>query len=323
MSRRGRTGRRSAQQLEELENLDASINRATPVRNEPRPENQAGISMNDLLEALSQRRESRKDFKPPQFNGDTDLEVFIKQFNDVSIANRWNEAEKSLHLRLSLSGKAATCSVEDTTEAITVALRNQFGLSLRQARDKLKNLRQKRDQSLQELSTDVNRLIKIAYPSLNPTERLDMAMDAFISALDNLDMQRNIQASKPANLMEAIQAAEEFIRLGKNSRSRLSAISEEEGKPDRLDQTLTVMKEMMSQQFNAIKDLTQALMTQQNQTTPTYREEITPAYGRARQERRPIKCFECQGPHMKRNCPRLKPTTATNQTSENYQGPAQ
>lgn len=325
MPRGTRTRRRTDEQLEELTRLDETIMAtaaATPrERDEPRQGSQ-GFDMETLVAALSQRRENRKEFKAPSFNGEQDVEVFLKQFEDVAAANRWNEAETSLHLRLSLSGKALGCGIEDNSETIKNTLRSQFGISLKQARDQLKHLRQRKDQGLHELSAEVNKLVKLAYPNLGSDDRLDMAMDAFLSSLDNVEMQRNILASKPSSISEMIQAAEEYTRLGKNSRSKILAVTEE-SKPD---QTITLMREMMMQQLNAMEKMTQT-QAQQFETikelTQTLAHAPRPQNSNQTRPRGPIKCYECQGPHLKRDCPKLRASQVTQQPSGNSLGPAQ
>ena len=65
-----------------------------------------------ILDRLTQARlePRRRPFKPPQYNGDGDIELFINQFNQVVMTNQWTEEEAFLHLRLSLIGPALDCS---------------------------------------------------------------------------------------------------------------------------------------------------------------------------------------------------------------------
>ena len=41
----------------------------------------------------------RTEIRPPSFNGEGDLSLFLKQFDDVADANQWTLVQRTLHLR--------------------------------------------------------------------------------------------------------------------------------------------------------------------------------------------------------------------------------
>ena len=60
-----------------------------------------------LIEELRGLRvERHENFKPPSFDGEGDVDMFIQHFQEVADANRWTEIATLLHLRK----KSTRCS---------------------------------------------------------------------------------------------------------------------------------------------------------------------------------------------------------------------
>ena len=96
---------------------DASEGQATerPVE---RPRTPAAIPMEALL-AITQALKltntgSRTEIRPPNFNGEGALKLFLKQFDDVADANQWMLVQRTLHLRSRLTGDAQGCGHGDS-----------------------------------------------------------------------------------------------------------------------------------------------------------------------------------------------------------------
>ena len=60
----------------------------------------------------------RETFKAPEYNGNGDLEAFIKQFNDVAIANDWGARSALLHIRGRLREQEKECGQGQTLQAV-------------------------------------------------------------------------------------------------------------------------------------------------------------------------------------------------------------
>lgn len=266
-----------------------------------------GPGIEALLQVLAHREPARRPFKLPSYSGDGDVELFIGQFHSVRESNQWECDEAILHLRLSLTEKAADCGRGEDIPAILENLRARFGLTQRQAKDRLKRLRRGPQQSLQELGTQAEKLAATGYPNLCQAERTEMALEHFTSALDNVAAERHLLAVKPETMAEAINEADEFLQLGKN-RGRVNQI-DSPGEINPNDVLAEILKAVQSQ-GEALKSL--ALSS------------------RPRPLRAPVRCFNCQGPHYKKDCPHLKegttPAVAVKQLtcdaeSENSAGP--
>lgn len=221
-SQRQRQGQRQGQrqrttrQAEDLDRLNDSI-QSTPLMPAT-----TSFDIESLLETLTaatvnQRLPTTKSFKTPQFNGTGDVDQYISQFQEVSIANRWTESEARLHLKLSLSNTATSCGDGETIREIFQNLQARFGLTIRQAKEKLRTIKGSK-QELHKLGSEISKLIELAYPNLKVTDQMDMALDIFLQALDNVDLQRHFLIIQPTTLKQAIQSAGEFFQLGKYSR---------------------------------------------------------------------------------------------------------
>ena len=322
-------GRRTTQQNRELEELNATIQGAaasTPRNNapvEPNPETHPGLNMEQLLTALTaavSRRDSQKHFQPPQYNGESDIDLFITQFDAVAIANNWQEDEATLRLKLSLQGKAANCSQAPTREEIYENLRSRFGLTPKQAKDMLRSIRKNPNQSLHELGCEITKLTNLAYGNLSKDDRTEMALDTFARALEHVGVQRHLLQAKPTSMSEMVKCCDEFFQVGKESKTKLTAITEEE-----TESPPVFLKEVLQQQ----QQLLTALVKQQQDASTQQAallKQITEIQAKASRPRTPPACYTCNGPHLQRNCPLRKNQAATpapDQPAENSKGAAQ
>ena len=331
--------RRSTRRAEELSALNESISNTPAPSSSP-----SAFDMQHLLQTLTsavsaaQPTIATKPFKTPQYSGKGDIDLFISQFKEVTAANRWSDPEAKLHLKLNLSGPAASCSDGNTTADILDNLQARFGLSTRQAKEKLRAIKRTNNQDLHELGTEITRLTKLAYPTLSQHDQVDMALDVFTQAIDNLGLQRHFLATQPTSLKQAITSAEEFFQLSKDSRQpRLNVISEKESTATKIDQLISrqnsLQQQLIGQQQQILQQLQQIRMTPPPITPPPFYPQSFPPQRPAAPNpqapvftprpinRPPLACYECQGPHLKRNCPKLQ--NKTTQPPENYQGPAQ
>ena len=165
----------------------------------------------------------RKEFEAPTYDGTTDVEMFIMQFTDVAEVNQWPQVSALLHLRRGLKGEAANCGKYETIHRIMAALRARYGITPRQARSKLTNLRRDARTSMQAHSFEVEKLIKVAYQELPEEMRNTMAVDAFVSTVGNGYLQRHLLAVEPRTLEEAVKASNEYLQVSTGSRVPLGS----------------------------------------------------------------------------------------------------
>ena len=304
MSRRSTRRRAQERDMEELRNsILVDPAQSTPVQNAQRQNEQIqgtgqNVNVLELIQALQATQlQSRSTVKVPNYDGESDIDLYLMQFNDVCEANHWTEKESLLHLRLALSGKALECGRGESLADILDSLKARFGISTKKARDRLKYMRKTPHESVQELGMEISKLINLAYPKLDHIDRNEMAIEVFSKAMDNRALQRHLLARPPMDIPEAVNFTEEFLQVGGEAKpTRVATISDEDSDEtvnvtQSIMQTLKCMQETLCQQAEIIKQLhNKPAIAAQNPVV----------------ERRPVTCYECGGPHLRRNCPGLK-----------------
>ena len=302
---------------EELEDLHQTILAAGAAQQQASTPRSTLVDMSDLVEALRSTQGRKDSFKPPHYNGEGDVELFISQFLDVARANEWPNYESTLHLRSVLSGKALECGQGTTMDEILDELRSSFGMTDRQARDRLRSYHKSSKQSWREVGKEISTLVKRAYRRLDPEDQEDMALDVFTKGLDK-QVQRHFLLKPPANMKDAVQMVEDYLQVGGDSRQpKVNAVETEQMAESEqplsvekvsdfttmLTQTLSTMQQMMELQ-------TATLTTLQNLAVPRHQPK----------EKKELSCYICKGPHVKRNCPQQ---VKEQPKSDNSNGPAQ
>ena len=290
-------------QAEDLEDLASVTDPRETMTSTPVPSREVGsgsglLSIETLTQALQMAGLGQKrEFKPPSYCGEGDVELFISQFEDVADANRWETMQRTLHLRAQLQGVAQECGRARDYDHILSDLRARFGISKQQAKERLGHMRRGHKQSIYELVTEISRLINLGYPTLSDTDKDSFTMDYMLRILDNRALQRHMLAIQPASTAEAVRAAEEFFAIGgerTQAGGRVMPIGDEE--EERAIQSLE----------RGLVSVTNAIATQSALLTKLIEqlgEQRQPLQRNIPQGRGNIQCYGCGGPHLKRNCP--------------------
>ena len=296
---------------------DASEGRATeqPVEQPATPAAPAAIPMEALL-ALTQALKltgagPRTEIRPPSFNGEGDLSLFLKQFDDVADANQWTLVQRTLHLRSQLTGDAQGCGHGDSYIEIVEDLHARFGVTKRQARDRLAALKMRANQSIHSQAAEVSRLVTVAFPTLADADRRAMALEYFTRAWESKTVQRHLLAVAPTTLKGAVQAMEEYLAVsGSEQTMRAMPVEQTEAElpaqPSALEVSLKSMAEAVIQQTVLLQQVLERIGQRSNKQQKG--------------------CFKCGGPHMQRDCPQgnKQPSTEAKTTAAgNGEGPAQ
>ena len=171
----------------------------------------------ELLEAALTVQAPRDRFNPPRFDGKSDVELFIAQFNEISNANQWDQNTTLINLRLSLEKDATECSRGQDVQAVFNNLRARFGLTVRQARDKLANIKRETGQTHHMLGLEVQKLVRLAYPTMGVNDQTVLAIETIKRSIDNKNLSRHLLAV-PADTVEAVTAAADaFFQAGQMS----------------------------------------------------------------------------------------------------------
>ena len=76
--------------------------------------------------------------------------------------------------------------------------------------NELRCRRRARNETLRELAPDVQRLMALAYPGERSSLSEHIARDAFLSALDDADLELKVREREPIDLDAAVKLAQRF-----------------------------------------------------------------------------------------------------------------
>ena len=99
----------------------------------------------------------RRTIKIDKYDGSFCVEIFLNRFEDIAEYNAWDETDKLVHLKASLTGTATYLLTESrglTYEDMKEKLRRRYSTREQQERFKveLKTRRRRPEESLQDLS---------------------------------------------------------------------------------------------------------------------------------------------------------------------------
>ena len=317
-----RRNRRSAEQLEELQR--SSMN--TPVRE--MEEQRETLLMDQLVTRLERLQTvKRTEFKPPVYEGQTDVELFITQFQDVAVANDWSATEALLHLRNCLRGDAVECGREVSLADTFQSLRARFGLTPKQARERLQTLQKKNKQSFHELGSEINKLVQVAYPEQTMAFKTQNMLETYNRAVGLRSLRQHLLARPHDSLAEAIAISNEFMSLEGPRPTLNQTVTEEDNSTAQALREVTILLHKM---MHTQSQLTEELMRNSCKPNSPPEQPPTSGYTHRTTPTKPGPCFQCGGDHWKRNCPLLarsnpnsQPTSSANQQPGNCQGLAQ
>ena len=192
--------------------MDGENSRALNAR---RSETQASVPKG---ETSTLRDVGRPTQKPTAFDGKTSWDAYKTQFEIVAEINGWESQEKAAFLAASLQGQALgvlNCLSDSSRRnynTLVQALDSRYGTLCQSElnRATLRNRIRRRDESLPELAGDIERLVRLAYPSGTPEMLEALAKDQFVDAVNDDDIRLRIAQSRPTTLRQALEIALEL-----------------------------------------------------------------------------------------------------------------
>ena len=153
--------------------------------------------------------------KPGTYDGTGNWSDYLIQFNLIADFCQWNAYEKALHLVINLRGTAQGVladlrQVQRTNFcSLSSALAARFE-PVQQSelhRVTLKTRLRCENETLTELAQDVNRLVRLAYPSTSVDVREQFSKDYFIDALNDHELEWAVLRGKPESVDNAMKLA--------------------------------------------------------------------------------------------------------------------
>ena len=228
--------------------------------------------------------------KPANYDGTSSFQDYLVQFNMTGDLNCWDERTKAMELATSLRGAAQTVlsdlRPEQRTDfnqlisALTARFEptNQTELYRAQIKGRLR----KKSETVQELATDIKRLVRRAYPQATNDLKDQIARDCFIDSLNDHELEWFVYQGKPKTVDEAMQLALEYeaFQVGRKRTVNVRQCSTE----DKAEETSDVDKIL-----NRLKTLESKFETVVNQGSAN------------------ITCYKCRARgHKARDCPQAQ-----------------
>ena len=270
--------------------------------------------------------------KPEKFAGTSSFHSFMAKFENCCEINGWDEREKLLMLKDSLTGNAATILWEFGSEKrrdyseLVLRLRARYGFEGQSEsfRLQLRSRKQHHGETLSRLEQDIRKLITLAYPGEASGIIESIACDTFIEALSDRDLAMRVLSKEPETLEEAyhvatkLKSCKDLIYADEKHNSRVSESDEKicALERERVEHEQKQTSDEMKGMVQAIQEMTKKVSQfgedlEKLKCLSTYR--ISPGksdnnegnpISKARPYKARIRCFLCNREgHMKFACP--------------------
>ena len=135
--------------------------------------------------------------KPAIYDGQSNWEDYLVQFELIAAINHWDDNQKALELATSLRGSAQSILTDSRPEMrvnyqqLTAALSSRFQPEnqAEMYRAQMKSKLRGRAEPIPELGQDIKRLVRLAYPSAPLEVGEQLARDCFIDSLNDSEME--------------------------------------------------------------------------------------------------------------------------------------
>ena len=266
---------------------------------------------------------------PEKYAGTSSFHTFLAQFENCCEINGWEERDKLLMLKHSLTGDAAAVLWEfgsDRHQSYTelvkhLKIRYGFGGQSELFRMQLKVRKQQEGETLNSLEQDIRKLIVLAYPGETSNILELIARDAFIDAICDRDLALQVLATGPETLESAYQVASKLkfykdlihsTEPHKILTAKIDVTLREEAADSEQRQMREEVKEMvqviqgLAEKVTGLSEDIKKIKNQSRERTGeiqvSCREDSSS--DKIRTHRKTMRCFHCNGEgHWKFQCP--------------------
>ena len=151
------------------------------------------------------------------YNGKESITEYLLQFELTARRNAWSDQEKAISLLCALDGPTRSILAEvdidsASYEVVKNLLIKHFGpVLLTEVHEQaLQDLKLARNQPIRELTTEVSRLVKLAYPEFDGISRERFAVKALVNAIHDKDTIFYIKEKNPQSMDEVCVLYERY-----------------------------------------------------------------------------------------------------------------
>ena len=163
------------------------------------------------------RNPKRKEIEARRYSGKEPIAEYLLQFELTARRNGWTDPEKAVNLLCALDGPARNLLAEVDIDAVAYSevrdlLTKRFGpVLLPEVHEQaLQDLKLSRGQPIREMTTEVTRLVKLAYPEFDEAARDRFAIKALINSIPDRDTAFYVKEKDPRSLEEVCTLYERY-----------------------------------------------------------------------------------------------------------------
>ncbi len=178
---------------------------------------------------VQQVQQVNKVKRPATYDGKSSWEDYLVQFQMIAEINNWDSRTQALELATSLRGQAMGVLTDLDPEqresygSLVAALSARFEPSNTAEifRAKLKGRVRGKTETLTELAHHIRHLTRKAYPSVGMQVREHLALESFIEALNDGELEWFVFQTKPQSIDQAVETALEYEAFKQGRRRRV------------------------------------------------------------------------------------------------------
>lgn len=255
---------------------------------------------------------------PEIFNGEGSWTDWLDHFESVADVNEWDAATKKKWIRARLTGRAATAlrklpdDDRETFAKITAALKKRFEPECKKEvyMAEFQAKRKKKTEDWASFGEDLKILVEKAYPTLQAEAQELLALNQFLSQLEDSQLSFGVRQRNPKTVDEAVSATlelETYLRPGKTLMTAVVTGSVDDGVAG-VSRSTQESSSPLQQVLDRLERIESQLQAKDGggsrwEGSGSGNRSKEGGYSRRRNPQRNIVCWNCKGEgHISRNC---------------------